>query len=131
MAELYNSLKDVIMWIFTALIGVIVWFLKGFYTDFKEMQNFYEKHKEVDFGKFLEKLNQVEKEVSKVESESKRYWSEYKITMENNQKIILERISTKEDNNKLHTQMIKEYFERLEKQMTKLEEKIDNKQDKE
>lgn len=114
MTQLYENLKDIIMWVFTALIGVIVWFLKGFYSEFKEIQGFYAKYKELDLTKLMTEIESVKKEIAKVESDSKRYWSEHKINMDNNQKIILEKLS--------HThEMLSEKFVNLEKRFDKLE----------
>ena len=114
MTQIYDTLKDIIMWVFTALIGIIVWFLKGFYSEFREIQRFYAKHKELDLNKLITEIESVKKEISKVESDSKRYWSEHKINMDNNQKIILERLS--------HThEMLTEKFINLEKRFDKLE----------
>ena len=114
MTQLYENLKDIIMWVFTALIGIIVWFLKGFYSEFREIQRFYAKHKELDLNKLITEIESVKKEISKVESDSKRYWSEHKINMDNNQKIILEKLG--------HThEMLTEKFINLEKRFDKLE----------
>lgn len=130
MFTLYKEIEAIMTWIFTAVIGIIAWIFKGFYSEFKEMKDFYSKHKEVDFNSFIDKLNKVEKEISKVESESKRYWSEHKITMETNQAIIVEKINHSNNNNKATAEMLKEYFETIQHKMDKIQDKLDTKQDK-
>lgn len=127
MAEFYDGIKSVAVWLFTALIGVLIWFFKGIYSDFKEMQSFYTKHREIELSKIMAEIESLKRELQKVELESKRYWNDHKTQMENNQKILLERINHNNDNTKASTQMLVDCLERVEKRMDRIETRLNEK----
>lgn len=102
------ALKDIILILLSSVIAIVAYFAKGFLKDFKEMQ------KDIEL---------LKKELNKVEAESKRYWSEHRMQMENNHNIIIERINHTNENNKAAAVMIKEMFESLERRLDRLESK--------
>jgi septal ring factor EnvC (AmiA/AmiB activator) len=98
--------KDIVIYILSGVIAIISYFGKSLHNDFKSMQ------------KDIETLN---RELAKVETESKRYWSEHKMQMENNQNLLMERINHTNENNKAAVAMIKEMFEAIDRRLDKLE----------
>jgi hypothetical protein len=122
--DLLQNLKEITIWLFLALIGVLTWFFNSIYSEFKEMKSFFNKWRDTDFNSLTKELEDLKMEVKKVEFESKRYWSEHKNQMENNQAILLEKLNHTNENNKAATSMIKDLFKSLEDRMTRIENKI-------
>jgi len=98
--------KDILILALSTLIAIGAYLIKGFLKDIRTMQ------------KDIEGLKQ---ELSKVEIESKRYWSEHKIKMENNHKILLEKINNIQDNHNRSENMLKDMFERIENRLDRIE----------
>jgi hypothetical protein len=122
--DLLQNLKEITIWLFLALIGVLTWFFNSIYSEFKEMKSFFNKWRDTDFNSLTKELEDLKMEVKKVEFESKRYWSEHKNQMENNQAILLERLNHTNENNKAAVVMIKDLFKSVEDRMTRIENKI-------
>lgn len=101
-------IKDIILLALSTILAIVAYFAKGFLKDIKDMQK---------------DIEELKKELAKVETESKRYWSEHKMQMENNHKILLEKISNLQENNKNSSNMLKDFFEHIERRLERLENK--------
>jgi len=98
--------KDALIYILSGVIAIIGYFFKNLHNDFKCMQK---------------DIESMSREILKVEVDSKRYWYEHKVQMENNQNLIMERINHANENNKAGVIMIREMLESIEKRLDKLE----------
>ena len=98
--------KDILILALSTFIAIGAYLIKGFLRDIRTMQK---------------DIESLKAELAKVEIESKRYWSEHKIKMENNHKILLEKINNINDNHNRSENMIKDMFERIENRLEKIE----------
>ena len=101
-------MNEIVTYIISGALALIGYLGKILHRDYKTMQ------------KDITRLNY---DLSRVETDSKRYWNEHKREMENNQKLLMERIQHYNDNQKASVVMIKEMFEHIEKRLDKLENK--------
>jgi hypothetical protein len=124
MAEVWIMVKDVLVWVLLAILAFFTWFFKQIYSEHKLMMDFYTKNKDNDVHKILHEMEAIKADVKRVESDSKRYWSEHKIQMEANQKSLMDQIKHTNENNKAGYTGIFQLLERVEKRIDKIEEKI-------
>jgi len=121
-----EDFKNVVMVLLLGISGFLGWFLKKIYAEHALVFEHYTKTKGNDLHKMLLEIETIKLDLKRVESDSKRYWSEQNKQIESNQIILLERINHSSDNNKAGTTMVIDYFQRLEKKVDKLEDRFNS-----
>lgn len=121
MQDTFFLIKEVSVYVLLGLVGFLIWFFKAVYDQHRQIFDYYTRNKETDIHKLLLEMETIKGDVKRVEADSKRYWSEHKRQLDNNQNILVEKIEHLNSNNKAGVTMIFEIIERIEKRIEKIE----------
>lgn len=122
MVDVIYFIKEIALYVLLALVGFLIWFFKSIYSDHKLIFDYYTRNKETDIHKLLMEMETVKGDIKRVESDSKRYWSEHKMQLDNNQTILIDKIEHLNNNNKAGITMLHELILRVEKRIDKIED---------
>jgi len=130
LSDMWDDVKSVIAWLFVGLVGILLFFFRSMYFDFRKVYKWYEAtnqdktHGCAKHGEMVDDINKINLHIQTVEGNSKKYFGELSSKMEYNHSLLLEKMNSIIELNKQNNGFVKEELNSIKSNIDRVEKSV-------